>query len=167
MSERPKIKIELTWGDKIIEILGWVSILVFWAFMITYYSKLPNIIPTHFNGAGEVDGYGHKASILILPIISTVIFISITVLNNFPHIFNFPTEITDDNALSQYTNATRMLRYLKLTILIIFGFIAFKAIQNTNGEGAGIGKWFIPVSLVLIFMPLFYYLIKSFLAKRG
>jgi hypothetical protein len=88
-----------------------------------------------------------------------------TILNKFPHIFNYPTNITQDNALRQYSNATRLLRYLKLIIVFIFGLIVFKVIQNANGEADGLGVWFLPLVLGLTFIPLTYFGIKSFKAK--
>jgi len=161
MGERPKLKLELTTFDKTLEILGWTSILAIWVLTITNYTNLPDTIPIHYNGAGQADGFGGKATILTLPIIATVLFIGLTILNKFPHIFNYPTNITQDNALRQYTNATRLIRYLKLIIVIIFGLIAFKTIENANGEADGLGMWFLPLTLGLIFIPLTYYIIKT------
>ena len=166
MSERPKLKLELTTFDKTLEILGWTSILAIWVLTITNYTNLPGTIPTHYNGVGQADGFGGKATILTLPLIATVLFIGLTILNKFPHIFNYPTNLTQDNALRQYTNATRMIRYLKLIIVVIFGLIAFKTIQNANGEADGLGVWFLPMTLGLIFIPLTYFVIKSYKTTR-
>jgi len=162
MSERPKLKLELKTFDKTLEILGWTSILVIWVLTTTNYTNLPDTIPVHYNGAGQADGFGGKATILTLPLIATVLFIGLTILNKFPHIFNYPTNITPDNALRQYTNATRLIRYLKFIIVVIFGLIAFKTIQNANGQEDGLGIWFLPVTLGLIFIPMIYYIVKSF-----
>ena len=166
MSERPKLKLELTTFDKTLEILGWTSILAIWVLTISNYSNLPDTIPIHYNGAGQADGFGGKDNILTLPLIATVLFIGLTILNKFPHVFNYPTNITADNALRQYTNATRMIRYLKLIIVVIFGLIAFKTIQNANGQADGLGIWFLPMTLGLIFIPLIYFLVKSFKATK-
>ena len=166
MGERPKLKLELTTFDKTLEILGWTSILAIWVLTITNYTNLPNTIPIHYNGAGQADGFGGKATILTLPIIATVLFIGLTILNKFPHIFNYPTNITQENALRQYTNATRLIRYLKLIIVVIFGLIAFKTIQNASGEADGLGIWFLPLTLGLIFIPLTYFVVKSFRDKQ-
>jgi uncharacterized membrane protein len=161
MEERPKIKLELSTADKILEVIGWLLIISFWGFTITSYANLPDIIPTHYNVAGQADGFGGKATILTLPLIATALFVGMTILNKFPHIFNYPTNITQDNALRQYTNATRMIRYLKLIIIVIFGLIAFKTIQNSNEKANGLGIWFLLMTVGLIFTPLIYFLVKS------
>ena len=143
MRERPKLKLELTTFDKTLEILGWISILAIWVLTITNYTNLPDTIPIHYNGAGQADGFGGKDNILTLPLIATILFVGLTILNKFPHVFNYPTNITADNALRQYTNATRLIRYL-------------------NGQTSGLGVWFLPLTLGLIFIPLTYFVIKSF-----
>lgn len=161
MNERPKIKLKLTTTDKALEIFGWISILAIWILTIANYTKLPDTIPTHYNGGGQADGFGGKATILTLPLIATVLFVGLAILNKFPHVFNYPTNITEDNALSQYTNATRLIRYLKFIIIIIFGLITLQTIRNANGETSGLGIWFLPLTLGLIFIPLTFFVIKS------
>jgi len=161
MKKRPKIKLELNRTDKIVEVIGWILVIGIWILTLANYFELPDIIPIHFNGAGEADGFGKKANILFLPIISTLLFIGLTLLNKYPHVFNYPNEITEENALSQYMNATRMLRYLKLIILIIFGTIVFMTIQNVNGNADGLGTWFLPLTMVFVFIPILYFLITG------
>ena len=159
--ERPKITLIPTTADKLVDLLGWIILLALWALTITHYSTLPDTIPTHFNGAGEADGFGSKASIIGLPFIATLLFIGLTVLNRYPHSFNYPSPVTQNNALRLYTLATRMLRYLKLVLVLVFGGIEFMTIQNATGKAAGLGVWFLPLTLVLIFFPLIYFVIKS------
>jgi len=166
MEERPKIKLELTTADKTFEIIGWLLVISVWGLTITNYANLPETIPTHYNAAGQADRFGGKATILTLPLIATVLFVGLTILlNKFPHIFNYPTNITQDNALRQY--ATRMIRYLKLIIVVIFGLIEFKTIQIANGQADGLGIWFLPMTLGLIFIPLIYFVVKLFKAKKA
>jgi uncharacterized membrane protein len=86
MNESPKIKLELTLIDKTFEILGWTSILAIWILIITNYTNLPDTIPIHYNGAGQADGFGGKGNILTLPLIATIIFVGLTILNEFPHV---------------------------------------------------------------------------------
>ena len=165
MNERPKIKLALTMADKLLEIVGWLLLLLIWGLTITNYANLPKTIPTHYNAAGQADGFGGKAFILTLPLLATILFIGLTLLNKFPQVFNYPTTITQNNAFKQYTNATRLIRYLKLVIVIIFGLITFKTIQHTNGAADGLGVSLLPLTLVLIFIPLIVFVIKSLKTK--
>ena len=119
MDKSPKIELQLNQTDKILEIIGWIAVFGIRVLTVANYLELPEIIPTHYNEAGEADGFGNKSNILALPIISTLLFIGLTILNKRPHVFNYPSEITKENALFQYTNATRMIRFLKIIVMII------------------------------------------------
>ena len=165
MNKRPRIKLQLNLTDKVLEIIGWISVFGIWALSLTNYSILPEIIPIHFNGAGKADGFGNKTQIFVLPIISTLLFIGLTTLNKHPHMFNYPSQITKENAVHQYTNATRMMRVLKLVIVVLFGLIVFRKIQIVNGHADGLGTWFLPLTMGMIFIPMLYFLIKSLKKK--
>ena len=161
MKQRPKIKLELTKSDKTFEIFAWFLIFVVWGLTIANYGNLPNIIPTHYNGSGVADGYGEKWLILTLPLVTTVLFVALTILNKFPHIFNYPNDITEENAFRQYTNATRLIRYLKLIVVVIFGLISYQTIRHANGQIEGLGTWFLPLILGLTIIPIIYFVVKS------
>jgi len=161
MNKRPRIKLQLNQTDKILEIIGWISVFGIWALPLINYFDLPEIIPIHFNGAGKADGFGNKAHIFVLPIISTLLFIGLTILNKRPHVFNYPSQITKENALRQYSNATRMMRVLKLVIVLLFGLIVFKTIENVNGNTDGLGTWFLPFTIGLFIILTLYFLMMS------
>ncbi|PID27312.1 MAG: hypothetical protein CR982_06070 [Candidatus Cloacimonadota bacterium] len=161
MNNRPKIKVKLSLIDKIVESIGLAALAGVWIFTLSNYSSLPETIPIHYNLVGEVDSFGEKGNILFIPIISTILFIIMTILNKYPHSFNYLKTITEENAHYQYANATRLIRLLKLNILIIFGGISFETIGIAKGNFERFGILFLPLTLGLIFIPIFYYLIKS------
>lgn len=130
---RPKIKLTLTTVDKLLEIIGWIVVFVMWAIVVVNYSKLPDIIPIHFNAEGVVDGYGSKSMIWILLLVGSILYAGMTYLNKFPHVFSFTTTITPENALQQYTITTKMLRYVKLLIVLIICYLLFKTIYIPLG----------------------------------
>ncbi len=97
----------------------------------------------------------------MLPIISTLLFIGLTTLNKYPYMFNYPSQITKENSVHQYTNATRMMRVLKLVIVLLFGIIVFRKIQIINGHADGLGTWFLPFTIGLFVMLTLYFLMMS------
>ena len=127
-NNRPIIKVELTKYDKILEIASILILLSNIIYLAISYQSLPDIIPTHFNMAGKVDAYGPKTTSISIPIISLVLYIGLTILNRFPHQFNYIGEITLDNAASQYKFATRMMRVIKLIVMIVFLVITISII---------------------------------------
>jgi uncharacterized membrane protein len=118
--ERPRIKINLTTLDYLLEVVALLSVLGIIILTIVYLIIAPEIVPAHYDIYGEVTRYGNKIEIIILPIITIVFYMGLTILNKYPHIFNFPTTVTEQNAFSLYKIATRMVRWLKLLICLMF-----------------------------------------------
>lgn len=166
MEKRPKIKIQLTLTDKIIEVTSYFALIAFWLMNIFSFSTLPETIPTHYNGMGEVDDYGPKATIFFLPVLGTVLFAFLTYIIKKPETFNYTVEITEENALAQYTNATKLLRFMKLGLLILFIIIDYKTIATSNGASDGLGKWFLPFTIAMIFLPILFSVYKSYSKKE-
>lgn len=132
--ERPKIKLQLTASDKIIEILGWCIVIVMWGIVVSTYSGLPDSIPVHYNSAGQVDAYGDKLTVWGLLIIGSIVYAGLFLLSKIPHIFSYPTKITKENALSQYTTYTKMLRYVNLIISIIICYFVIQTVKTALGN---------------------------------
>ncbi len=154
--KREKLRIpkqELKWGitDWFYEIFGWILLIILWIYIMTQYSKLPQTIPTHFALDGEPDGFSSKEYIFLLPAIVSILYIVMTTLNRFPHWYNYLITITPLNAKQNYTTATRMVRFLKFIIVIMFCFICFQSIQVAFGKSGGLGRWFLPVTFIIFF----------------
>jgi uncharacterized membrane protein len=165
MEPRPKLKPEPTNADRLIEAAGWLALAMIWLITIFNFKNLPGTIPTHFNIAGEADNYGNRSTIFFLPALGTLLFIGMTILNRFPHVFNYPVKITTDNALRQYTMATRMIRVLKLSILVLFIMIIYLTTSAALNQSGKLSIWFLPLTLAIVFIPLIFYIIKSFKEK--
>ncbi len=165
MGDNPILKIELTTTDKFMEFIGWLALVCLWLFVLINYSSLPDVIPVHFDGAGKVNGSGSRATILVFPIVASILLVSFTWLNKHPHIFNYPKAITPSNIVQQYTNATRMVRYFKFAIAFAFLLIAYLILEMIKAKSDSIGIWVLPMVLGLIFIPLIYFLIKFFKTK--
>ncbi|MBS1751829.1 MAG: DUF1648 domain-containing protein [Bacteroidetes bacterium] len=165
MNQRPRIKIKPQPFDTIIELLAWVTFLLLWLLTILYYNSLPDKIPTHFNASGYADGYGSKSTFFILPVIGTLIFALLTILNKYPHIFNYSVNITEENAYRQYSNGTRLVRYIKFSVECTFLLIVWSIVQSARGKSDGLGVWQLPIILSMNLLPTIYFAVKSYRLK--
>jgi uncharacterized membrane protein len=163
MERRPQLKIKLTPVDKVIEFIGLFALVLMWGMALYYFFTLP----IRFDASGQPNDYGQKATIFILPVIGLCIYTLLTLLNKYPHIFNYPTNITAANALQQYTNATKLIRYLKTIIVVIFTLIVLFTCLTATDRRNGLGVWFLPAILALLFIPNVYFIAKSFKASKG
>lgn len=138
--------------DKFLESSSKCVLVLLWMITIFAFFKMPIIVPTHFNAAGQPDSFGSKETVFILPVIATIIFAGLTVLNRYPYIFNYINKITEANALHQYTIAARMLRALKLMILILFTAIVLLTYLTTIHAINGLSKGFLPFIICVFCM---------------
>jgi len=165
MESRPNLKLKLSPADKFIEGLSWLALCLLWMITLLIFQQLPDIIPVHFNASGKVDDYGNKITLILLPVIGTLVFIGLTVLNRHPNIFNFPVSITDNNVFLQYTNATRMVRFLRLSTVLVVGLVVVIIFQSTRGKWVENSIWFLPLIAAILLLPLTYFTIRAFKLK--
>ncbi|MDH7444622.1 DUF1648 domain-containing protein [Aquimarina sp. 2201CG14-23] len=157
----PVIKLEKQTIDLMLEAFVFIGVSILVILPIYYFKELPEMIPTHFNGKGQPDAYNSKSMIWTLPVIGLVLCVGLYVLNRYPHVFNYPTKITIDNAVSYYRNATRLIRVLNLIIAWAFVFIMWKSIKVALKTSEGLGTWFLPVFIILMIGVIIYFVLKS------
>jgi len=158
---RPNIKVKLQSFDHVVEAMGIIALIVLIALPFVYYSDLPDIIPSHFGASGKADGFSNKKFIWLLPILGTVMYYGMYRLNQYPHLFNFPQKVTEENAERLYTTASRMIRVLNVSIVCVFAIITHATIQTALEKQNGLGSWFIPVFLIFTFGMTFYFLYQT------
>jgi uncharacterized membrane protein len=164
-SERPVIHdLERTGADVTLEVLAYLGVFLLVGISAYYYPRLPETIPQHFNLKGEPDGWGGKGSLLIMPIIGVILFTLLTVLSQFPHVFNYPWPITEANARRQYAISRQMLSAVKLALVATFTYITWSMIGTALGRRDGLGPSFMIVETSLLFAIIGFYLVR---AKRA
>lgn len=166
-NKQPKIKIAWTAIDISLEILAVLALAALWLLLLYFYPKLPNTIPVHFDGAGKIDGYGSKILLLFEPIVASILFFGLTVLNRYPHLFNYLSPINEDNAAYQYRMATRLIRYLKLLIVLLFIFVLWTSIQAVSSQNEGLGLSFLPIFFAMVFISILFVLVKTSKNKKA
>jgi uncharacterized membrane protein len=154
-SKRPRLNIPFEPIDIFIELISVSMLLIMWIYAIYNYAELPDTIPTHFDGKGEIDDYGSKLTIWIVPGIATIMYVGLFILNKFPHFHNYMINITEENALKNYRFSTRILRTVNFLCVLLMVFITYKIIESAKGTDFTLGNWFLPVVVgVSIILPI-------------
>lgn len=164
---RPIVHIKFTRNDYISESLSIIAFLAMW--LLTFYAiviaSLPDTIPIHFNLKGTPDGYGKKLNLLITPLVSTVIYIGMTIINRYPHLFNYPVKINEKNAVEQYLLATRIIRLIKLVIMLLFFIIEFFIIKSVLYNRPFVAFWFVLIIPAFFYVLFIFYILRSIKVK--
>jgi uncharacterized membrane protein len=154
MESRPKIEVPPTAADRVADLAAWGALALLWALTIWYLISLPDIIPIHFNGAGQPDRYGKKGTLAVVALMATALFAAMTAVtqavSKCPRLLNFPFAITPANALRQYRGAIRVGRGFRIGLVLVFLQVLYGTAQVATGQAAGLGAWDVPVSLGLL-----------------
>lgn len=94
-----------------------------------YWPLLPDVIPTHSDFAGRIDGWGPKSTMWMLMGLAVAGYIGLSVVCRFPHTFNYPVQITEENAARQYQIALSAMRWLKLETSLLWCVVVWQGTQ--------------------------------------
>ena len=155
-STRTKIALKATTTDRIITAIGGGIVLIIWCIIVVNYNSLPDSIPNHYNLSGNIIGYSSKATMWMHPIIASLIFALMLVINHRPNLLNLPVKVTDENALRVYSIGIRMFQYLSIIALILIGHMAYQTIYVTST----LPSWSLPISLALLVTVTIYLIIQ-------
>ena len=101
------------------------------------------------NIEGQVDHYGSKETIWVMPAVGLFLFIMITILLRFPHIYNYPLKITEQNAGRIYKSGVRFLRVVRLWMVIVLIIVDISFVRLAVGTNRNTDNWLLPVILLL------------------
>lgn len=159
-SDRPYIKIQLSLLEKILEGISVLCIGAIIGVLFINWMSLPDRIPIHFGISGSPDSWGDKIKLIYIPIVMLFIYVLLTIVARFPHTFNYLVEITQGNAKIQYQNARKMILWLKVEVIFVFGYIELITILVAHNKKSGLDVWFLPVFLILLFGTIVYHFVK-------
>ncbi len=130
-------------------------------YLAIIYHTLPETIPTHFNFAGEPDGWGSRGTVWILPIVGAVTDITMLLVGLFPQAWNTGTKITVFNRARVFRLVRHLLADLRLGMALMWAAITLFTVR---GEGSG-GWLLIAVTMFLVFFPILRYFLRLFVFK--
>jgi len=160
----PKIKIPKSPFTIILDCLTILCLIVSIAYIFLEWNQLPEEIPIHFNLAGEPDGWGAKSFLWVLPSIGFLLWISLSIFEKFPHLYNY-FKINKDTIEKQYKNAVIMMNLLKNESTLLFSYLTWSMVQNAHGNITNLDPWILNGGIILILITLIIFSVRSFRIK--
>ena len=117
---------------------------------MTNKRALQHVASSHFGLSGRPDAYSGKASLLALPIIAVVFTMFALALLPFPHVFNYPVQITPANAAQMYRFGRGVLLAVDLLMVGSFAYLSARTLQVAQGHAAGLPGWFTFAAIALV-----------------
>lgn len=149
------MKLKQNWYDILVNIICIGLLIGIIIYLILRWDSIPDKIPGHYNAAGAVDRWGDKKELLILPIITSILYILLTAVENLPKIWNTGVRVTEQNKKRVYRTLKKALETEKLLMVAVFSFITINSSLSRTFP-----TWFLPVSLLLVFGSLIFFLLK-------
>lgn len=103
------------------------------AVLLASYPMLPELIPTHFNLAGQADSYGPSWTVFVIVGLLCALIVATFGLSMRPQILNFPVVVTEENAQRVFRESERMMVWASASLFIVY---VGTAISTWGGFGA-------------------------------
>ncbi len=142
---------------KIIERVCTLSVLVY---ILLNYSNISDTIPIHFNIGGKANSNGSKVVIFVLLGIMTFFSFMMGLLNKYPHLFNYPIEITDKNREYCYQVAQKFIAWMSLHTTLCFSFLTINMVLIGLDYMDSLSILFLPLMIGGISLIIFYFIRK-------
>ena len=145
-----------------------VAGLVFSAAVVAdFYSRLPERIATHFNGAGVANGFGARSTLWVLVGIAVLLYATLSAISLVPRVVNLKRPLAPEREKVVLAESMAMVGWIKAAVCWMFAYICLAMVRNGMGLQAGLGPWFLPATLVVVFGTCAFYLVRISRAIRG
>lgn len=146
--------------DWMLETAAGLGVLANLAIVIYHYGSLPEVIPRHFNAAGEPDGFSNKWIIWLLPLLTIALYAGLTWLGKMIHRSRSSAQASADKA-SLYSQLTaRLIRWMKLGVVVLFGYLTWGTIRIALDKSEQLCPWLLPIVVIAFLVLLSWYIIK-------
>lgn len=163
--QRPKLVVPVTRLERGLNGITLLILMGTIVYIFMQWTYLPSHMPIHFNAKGEADGWGSRRVLLIIPAFSLLLYIGLAKLARYPHLYNYPIEITEQNAESQYVMARQLICWMKLEVIMLFGYIEWSTIRAAQDLSSEMGVWLLPIIFFVLFGTLAIYFIRALKGK--
>lgn len=135
---------------RMLDILSITLMIATFVLLIVFWKKIPDTIPSHYDGAGIPDAYNDKSSLILL------VFAEVFTLGSmlFAKLMVKMTS-SSNNAIMETINP--MLSVLNLGLVVMFTYMFY-----CSATSKALGIYFLPVTLIWTFLPIVYYLYKYY-----
>lgn len=131
------------------------------ALLLSCWPNLPEQVPAHFNAAGEIDRWGGKQELLLLPAAGVMLWLLLTAVGLFPKAWNLPVEVTEQNRKKAYRRIRTLLTTLKLEVMVLFFAIEYFSVLLLPLPAA-----FLPASLAVLAVTLIAGVVSTVRAEK-
>ena len=146
---------------KMLEIIALLMLLAVWgitAVSVLGSNSLPARIPTHFNVAGQPDGWGTPAMLWMMPGMAAATYLLMSLVARYPSSFNFPMRVHPAARRRLEALGLSMISWLKAEVICLFACIQYKTIEFARSGQGRLSPLFVPSAIVVVFGTILWHM---------
>jgi uncharacterized membrane protein len=154
-------KLPSTRFHKVVEMITLVILMTMIISPMVLWRTLPSKLPMHYNALGEIDRWGSKLELVIMPVIGLLMYGFMTLVSAFPSAWNMPVTITRENRSRVYQCTKSMLVLMKLEVIVLFAYLEYVIMNQQELAGSFLG-----VVLITVFGTILFFFIRIYKVAR-
>ena len=164
---RDRKKKPITLSDRLLELVAAAMAVCLLVLTGVLYSKAPDTVPSHFNFAGEIDGWSGKEVYWILAVLFLVMMIICASAAYNRKLVNLPIRLKEAVFYRQIGLISRMCRIMTLVSGVIWLSVLLAMSADIVGLSPEVAVSFIPMAVVLMLGVVLFYTLKIWWIGRG
>jgi uncharacterized membrane protein len=149
------------------ELIALAGLIFSGAVVADFYSRLPERIATHFNAEGMANGLEARSTLWVLVGVAVLLYAALSVINFVPRVVSLKRPLAPEREKVVLAESMAMVGWIKVELCWMFAYLCLAMVRNGMGLQVGIGAWFLPLTLVVVFGTCGFYLVRVFRAIRG
>ena len=146
------------------ELIALVGLVFAGAVVADFYSRLPERIATHFNGEGLANGFGARSTLWLLVGIAFLFYAALSTISFLPRVVSLKRPLAPEREKMVLAESMAMVGWIKVELCWMFAYLCLAMVRNGMGLQVGLGAWFLPVTLVVVFGTCAFYMMRVFRA---
>ena len=164
---RDRKKKPITLSDRLLELVAAAMAVCLLVLTGVFYSKAPDTVPSHFNFAGEIDGWSGKGVYWIMAAVFLVMMAICSSAAYNRKLVNLPIRLKPAVFYRQIGLISRMCRIMTLASGVIWLSVLLAMSTDMVGLPLEVAVSFIPMAVMLMLGVVLFYTLKSWWIGRG
>ncbi|MCH8495931.1 MAG: hypothetical protein LAT57_09935 [Balneolales bacterium] len=137
---RPKINLPYTITDYLAEAVAIVALIIGPLYLFWHFGTLDSEVPLRYDSAGNVTSTGSPLAMFLLVGVSVFTYALLTIISKYPHVHNYPVEVTPENVEKLYKLSRTMLVWLKAICAALFTYIIYGSVEIAMGNATSMNS---------------------------
>ena len=164
---RDRKKKPITLSDRLLELVAAAMAVCLLVLTGVLYSKAPDTVPSHFNFAGEIDGWSGKEVYWIMAVVFVVMMAVCASAAYNRKLVNLPIRLKEPVFYRQIGLIGRMCRIMTLVLSLMWLAILLAMSASFIGMPEDVAITFIPMTVALMLGVILFYTLKIWWIGKG